>query len=102
MLLENNTNKVINLIYQFDDLSNIDKVRLAIYLLENKYFNVSIQKFWYISKLFFPGTIDSKIFILSLLFSTSFSLYKILINGFLGFIFLIFTDFPLFFVLIFS
>ena len=40
MLLENNTNKVIDLIYQFDKLSNIDKVRLAIYLLENKYFNV--------------------------------------------------------------
>ncbi len=40
MLLENNTNKVMDLIYQFDKLSNIDKVRLAIYLLENKYFNV--------------------------------------------------------------
>lgn len=40
MLLENNANKVINLIYQFDDLSNIDKIRLAIYLLENKRFNV--------------------------------------------------------------
>lgn len=43
MLLENNTNKVINLIYQFDNLSNIDKVRLAIYLLENKYFNVDFN-----------------------------------------------------------
>lgn len=43
MLLKNNTNKVINLIYQFDDLSNIDKVRLAIYLLENKYFNVDFD-----------------------------------------------------------
>ena len=43
MLLENNTNKVINLIYQFDDLSNIDKVRLAIYLLQNKYFNVNFN-----------------------------------------------------------
>ena len=43
MLLKNNTNKVINLIYQFDDLSNIDKVRLAIYLLENKYFNVDFN-----------------------------------------------------------
>ena len=40
MLLENNTYKVINLIYQFDNLSNIDKIRLTIYLLENKYFNV--------------------------------------------------------------
>ena len=43
MSLESNTNKVINLIYQFDDLSNIDKVRLAIYLLENKYFNVDFN-----------------------------------------------------------
>ena len=43
MLLENNTNKVIDLIYKFDDLSNIDKVRLAIYLLENKYFNVDFN-----------------------------------------------------------
>ena len=43
MLLENNTNKVINLIYQFDNLSNIDKIRLAIYLLENKYFNVDFN-----------------------------------------------------------
>lgn len=40
MLLENNTYKVINLIYQFDNLSNIDKIRLTIYLLENKYFNI--------------------------------------------------------------
>ena len=43
MLLENNTNKVINLIYQVDNLSNIDKVRLAIYLLENKNFNVNFN-----------------------------------------------------------
>ena len=43
MLLENNTNKVINLIYEFDDLSNIDKVRLAIYLLQNKHFNVNFN-----------------------------------------------------------
>ena len=43
MLLENNTNKVINLIYQFDNLSNIDKVRLAIHLLENKSFNVDFN-----------------------------------------------------------
>ena len=43
MLLENNTNKVINLVYQFDDLSNIDKIRLAIYLIENKYFYVDFN-----------------------------------------------------------
>ena len=40
MLLENNTKKVINLIHQFDNLGDIDKIRLAIYLLENKNFNV--------------------------------------------------------------
>ncbi len=43
MLLESNTKKVIDLIHQFDDLSDIDKVRLAIYLLENKNFNVDFN-----------------------------------------------------------
>ena len=43
MLLENNTKKVIDLIHQFDNLSNIDKVRLAIYLLENKNFSVDFN-----------------------------------------------------------
>ena len=40
MLLENNSKKVIDLIHQFDNLSDIDKIRLAIYLLENKNFSV--------------------------------------------------------------
>ena len=39
MLLDNNTKKVINLINNFDTLSNIDKLRLSIYILENKNFN---------------------------------------------------------------
>ena len=43
MLLENNTKKVIHLIHQFDNLSDIDKIRLAIYLLENKNFNVDFN-----------------------------------------------------------
>ena len=43
MLLESNTKKVIDLIHQFDNLSDIDKVRLAIYLLENKHFNVDFN-----------------------------------------------------------
>ena len=43
MLLENNTKKVIDLIHQFDNLSDIDKVRLAIYLLENRNFNVDFN-----------------------------------------------------------
>lgn len=43
MLLESNTKKVIDLIHQFDNLSDIDKGRLAIYLLENKNFNVDFN-----------------------------------------------------------
>lgn len=43
MLLESNTKKVIDLIHQFDNLSDIDKIRLAIYLLENKNFNVDFN-----------------------------------------------------------
>lgn len=43
MLLESNTKKVIDLIHQFDNLGDIDKVRLAIYLLENKNFNVDFN-----------------------------------------------------------
>lgn len=39
MLLDNNTEKVMNLAYMVDDLKEIDKVRLAIYLLENLGFN---------------------------------------------------------------
>ena len=39
MLLDNNTKKVINLINNFDNLNNIDKLRLSIYILENKNFN---------------------------------------------------------------
>ena len=43
MLLESNTKKVINLIEDFVNLSGVDKVRLAIYLLENKNFNVDFN-----------------------------------------------------------
>jgi len=41
--LDNNTERVINLIDMYDNLSNIDKVRLAIYLLENKGFEISFN-----------------------------------------------------------
>ena len=41
MLLDNNTDKVIDLLDMYDNLSNIDKIRLAIYLLENKNFDIS-------------------------------------------------------------
>ena len=43
MLLENNTKKVINLINNFDTLNNIDKLRLSIYILENKNFNINFN-----------------------------------------------------------
>lgn len=43
MLLDNNTKKVINLINDFDTLNNIDKLRLSIYILENKNFDVNFN-----------------------------------------------------------
>ena len=43
MLLDNNTKKVIDLLDMYDNLSNIDKIRLAIYLLENKYFDINFN-----------------------------------------------------------
>lgn len=35
MLLDNNTKKVFDLLDMYNNLNNVDKVRLAIYLLEN-------------------------------------------------------------------
>lgn len=43
MLLDKNSQKVIDLIQKYDNLSDIDKIRLAIYLLENKNFNVNFN-----------------------------------------------------------
>ena len=43
MLLDNNPNKVIELVNIFDNLKNIDKIRLAIYLLENKNFDTNFN-----------------------------------------------------------
>lgn len=43
MLLDNNTKKVFNLIDMYDNLNNVDKVRLAIYLLENKNFYINFN-----------------------------------------------------------
>lgn len=43
MLLDSNTNKVIDLLNMFDNLKNIDKIRLAIYLLENKNFDINFN-----------------------------------------------------------
>lgn len=43
MLLEKNSEKVMDLIKKFENLSNIDKIRLAIYLLENKNFSINFN-----------------------------------------------------------
>lgn len=43
MLLDKNSQKVIDLIQKYDNLSDIDKIRLAIYLLENKNFSVNFN-----------------------------------------------------------
>ena len=42
-MLDNNTKKVFDLIDMYDNLSNIDKVRLAIYLLDNKNFYINFN-----------------------------------------------------------
>ena len=39
-MLDNNTKKVFDLIYMYDSLSNINKIILAIYLLEKKKFYI--------------------------------------------------------------
>ncbi len=43
MLLDNNTDKVIDLLDMYDNLSNIDKIKSAIYLLENKNFDINFN-----------------------------------------------------------
>ena len=43
MLLDKNSKKVMDLIQKYDNLSDIDKIRLAIHLLENKNFNVNFN-----------------------------------------------------------
>ena len=43
MLLDNNTDKVIDLLDMYDNLSNTHKIRLAIYLLENKNFDINFN-----------------------------------------------------------
>ena len=43
MLLDNNTKKVFDLLDMSNNLNNVDKVRLAIYLLENKNFYINFN-----------------------------------------------------------
>ena len=44
MLLDNNTEMVMNLVDMIDDLKGIDKVRLAIHLLEESYFSTEYEE----------------------------------------------------------
>ena len=44
MLLENNTERVMNLVDMVDDLNGIDKVRLAIHILEESYFSTEYDE----------------------------------------------------------
>lgn len=44
MLLENNTEKVMNLVDMIEDLKGIDKVRLAMYLLKESYFSTGYDE----------------------------------------------------------
>ena len=44
MLLENNTERVMNLAFMVDDLNGINKVRLAIHLLEESYFSTEYDE----------------------------------------------------------
>ncbi len=43
MLLGSNTEKLIDLLDMYDYLSDVDKIRLALYLLENKNFNANFN-----------------------------------------------------------
>lgn len=44
MLLDSNTEKVMNLVDMIDDLNGIDKIRLAIHLLEESYFSTKYNE----------------------------------------------------------
>lgn len=44
MLLENNTERVMNLVDMVDDLKGIDKIRLAIHLLEESYYSTNYDE----------------------------------------------------------
>ena len=44
MLLDNNTEKVMNLVDMVDNLKGIDKIRLAINLLEENYFSANYDE----------------------------------------------------------
>lgn len=43
MLLDSNTRKVIELMQSFDNLDKVDKIRLALYIMENKRFSIDFN-----------------------------------------------------------
>ena len=43
MLLDNNTERVMDLIDMYDNLNEVDKIRFGLYILENKNFNVNFN-----------------------------------------------------------
>lgn len=44
MLLDSNTEKVMNLVDMVDDLKGIDKIRLAMHIIEEKYFSTEYDE----------------------------------------------------------
>lgn len=44
MLLDSNTERVMNLVDTVDDLKGIDKIRLAIHILEQNYFSTEYDE----------------------------------------------------------
>lgn len=44
MLLENNTERVMKLVDMIDNLNGIDKIRLAMHILEEKYFSTEYDE----------------------------------------------------------
>ena len=44
MILDSNTERVMNLALMVDDLKGIDKIRLAIHILEEKYFSTEFDE----------------------------------------------------------
>ena len=50
MLLNNNTNNVMELLDYFENLTNIDKLRLAIHLLDNKQFSINYNTNNFVNK----------------------------------------------------
>lgn len=46
MILESNTERIMNLVDMVDDLKGIDKIRLAIHILEEDYFSIEYDEYF--------------------------------------------------------